>query len=534
MKNKVKLCRQINGGKSKSYLAAAAWIANFGVVPLFLLAAFLLVPAFFFFLNLLLVVTHVLETIRPLLFSYYNQLHINCRRHNCNKFNSVQYSDFKPSFVPIFQPCVKGLMVFLVNIVLLCASSLPALAGSDHILARGESFALPLPSMKKFNVGNKEVITYRFDEKKRVLLMRGARQGHTEILVWNDNNALPEKHQVFVISKIQEAKFLHLAELLSSLGLETKLHLPHLKVTGELNSLGQYLQYKQIEAANPTVILDGATLAASLKKSIIAEIYQLFFNDYKESIQCHVEHTEISCAYPANEAPSESMKQQLITKFKISFIELNNQRFKKNYSFKLRLIQLEQLDGEELRLGLEQLSASLGDLLKLPLQTIVEKNAFLLSQKKVRMNTLAEPQGLLRPMAPAEFQIGADVPYVSSNPNGTIAQTQWQFAGLKVRLTIENFGEKIKVNYESELTRPSISTNGRQTSISGNKEKSSIVIDLQRPTQIFQISLKTDAENIDQMPFLNRIPLLGELFKSKSSQNNYKMITGLLEVTEHE
>ncbi len=533
----IKICRQQCGGKQLDYFAAAAiastWISNFGVVPLFLLAAFLFAPAFFFFLNLLLFVTHVLETIRPLLFSYNDELHINGRRYNCNKFNSVQYSDFKPSFLPIFHPCVKEIVVFSAFIVLLGASTTPIFAESDHIIAKGESLTLTLPTMKKFNIGNKEVLSYRFDEAKKTLIMRGARLGHTEVLIWKSKMDAPEKHQVFVITKIQEAKYLHLAELLASLGLETKLHLPHLQVSGELKSLTQYLQFKKIQHLHSELLLDATELEHSLKNKIIGDIYKAFFNDYRESISCQISQSDIVCTYPLNEAPTDSLKKFLSEKYRVQFFEQNNQRLKKNYSFKLRLIQLEQLDGEELRLGLDQLSASLGDLLKLPLQSVVEKNAVLLTMKKVKMNTLAEPQGLLRPMHPAEFQIGSDVPFVIANTNGTTAQTQWQFAGLKVKITIENLGEMIKINYETELTKPSAGSS-QQVSISGNKEKSSIVINLNNPTKIFQVTLKTDAENIDQMPFLNRIPLLGELFKSKSSQNNYKMITGIIEVAEHE
>lgn len=191
---------------------------------------------------------------------------------------------------------------------------------------------------------------------------------------------------------------------------------------------------------------------------------------------------------------------------------------------------MEQMDGEELRLGLEQLSATLGDLIKVPLNIIVEKNNVLLAQKKVQMSTLAEPLGLIRPGSPAEFKIGAEVPYSTASKDG-VSMTQWQFAGLSVKVLMENMGDKIMITYETELTKPSAESNG---AISGNKEKSSIVIDLDSPTKMFQISLKTDAKSTDQLPFLNRIPLLGELFKSKSTQSNYKMITGIIEVKTHE
>ena len=278
------------------------------------------------------------------------------------------------------------------------------------------------------------------------------------------------------------------------------------------------------------MILDEANLSRELKKEALADIYQLFFNDYKDSVSCKVLYSDITCLIPSNEVIGESLKKHLSEKYKVTLLEINNQKLGNNYSFKLKLIQLEQLDGEELRLGLEQLSTTLGELLKVPLNKIVEKNAVLLSQKKVVMNTLAEPSGLIRPQSPAEFQIGADIPYVTTSKEG-VSNTSWQFAGLKVKVTLENLGDKIKINYETELTKPSGENNN---SISGNKERSSVVVPLGEATQLFQVVLKTDAKGVDQMPFLNRIPILGELFKSRSSQNNYKMITGILEVKNNE
>jgi Flp pilus assembly secretin CpaC len=504
-------------------VTASGWIANLGVVPLFLLAAFLFAPAFFAFLNLLFSVTHVLETIGKLL---YNRDHN--RRINTNISSNINKSNFKLSFLPILSQCVKGIFGFLLLNLLFSGTSLQA---EDYIISRGQSMSLKLPDMTRFNVGNKEVLTYKLNESNKTLLIRGVSLGASEILVWNKGESTPTPHQIFVISKVQEAKFLHLAQVLGSLGLETKVRLPHLQVSGVIGSLKQYLQYKKIQNQHSDIILDEATLKTELKREILADVFQLFFNDYKDSLKCEVNFSEVTCLYPANEAPSATLKKYLSDKYRVMFIEHNNQKFRSNYSFKMKLIQMEQMDGEELRLGLEQLSASLGDLISIPLNKIVEKNAVLLAQKKVQMNTLAEPIGLIRPMSPAEFQIGADVPYTTTGKDGYITQTQWQFAGLKIKITLENIGDKVQINYETELTKPSSETNG---SISGNKEKSSVVIDLNSPTQIFQISLKTEAKGVDQMPFINRIPLLGELFKSKSSQNNYKMITGIIEVKIHE
>lgn len=520
MKNKIKSRLKKDGpyrnNGDKNYFAA--WIANLGVVPLFLLVAFLFAPAFFFFLNLLFVVTHVLETIRQLLSRY---------RYN----NSLHYN-FKPSFLPSKYPCVKGIVALpAISFALLLPLKINAETLShDLILAKGQSMELSLPSMEKFNIGNREAITYRLNEKSKKLLIRGTKLGHSEILVWNKDKTV-ETYQIFIISKIQEAKFLHLAEITSQLGLDSKIVIPHVRVSGILKNHTQYFDYKKILEQNKEILLDEVQLSSELKNKIFASVYTAFFDDYKESINCNSEFSEISCFYPENEAPSEFLKKFITEKYKINLIQKNNQQLKKNYSLKIKLIQLEQLDGEDLRLGLEQVSASLADFFSTSLEKIVQKNQVLLAQTKVRMSTLAEPQTLIRPLTPAEMQIGAEIPF--KKVNGHNPNTEWKFAGLKIKILLENYGEKIKINYETELTQPTNDINGA-TSISGNKEKSSVIIPLKAAIKIFQLSLRTEGKSTEQMPFLNAIPLLGELFKSKSMQNNYKTITGIIEVTEND
>jgi len=494
----------------------AAWIANLGVVPLFLLAAFLLAPAFFFFLSLLLLVTHVLETIGQLLSSY--------------RCNYSLYLNFKPYFLPSNSSCVKGIFLITCIFNLSCPLN-AAMTSRDIILARGQSTEISLPALDKFNVGNPQVLTYKLNEKSKNLIIRGNQLGHSEILVWKKNNTM-ESYQVFVISKLQEAKLLNLAQSASFLGLESQTQVPHIRIFGTIKSLNSYLDYKKILEQNKESILDEVELNPILKNKIFAKIYTAFFDDFKDSIKCSTEFSEIICFYPENESPSEHLKKSLTDKYKIQLIQTNNQQFKKNYTLKIKLIQLEQIDGEELRLGLEQVSGNLSDFLTTPIEKIIQKNSVLLAQKKVRLSTLAEPQTIIRALTPAEVQIGADIPFKNINSNNA-QSTDWKFAGLRIKIVLENFGEKIKINFETELTQPTSDSSGN-TSISGNKEKSSVVIPLKTATKIFQISLKTDGKSQDSLPFLNAVPLLGELFKSKSNQSNFKSINGIIEVEEND
>ena len=522
MKQKIKSRLKKDGNYIKKFKKTnyfVAWIANLGVVPLFLFVAFLLAPAFFFFLNLLFVVTHVLETIRQLLSRY--------------RYNDSLYNNFKPYFLPTKRSCVKGIVILgtISLSVLIPTNSKAETIARSIVLARGQSTEIQLENMEKFNIGNKQVIGYRLEEKRKKLLLRGTQLGHTEILIWNKDRTI-DTYQIFIVSKHQEAKFLNLADNLDHLGLESTILIPHIKASGELKNLAKYLDYKKLLDQNKEIFLDEVKLNSELKNKIYAQVYSSFFDDFKESISCKTEFSNISCFYPENEAPSEFLKKHLTEKYKINLIQQNNQQFKKNYLIKIKLIQLEQLDGEELRLGLEQVSGNLGDFLTIPIEKIIQKNQILLAQKKVRMSTLAEPQSLIRPLAPTEMQIGSEIPFKNMNSHKS-ERVVWKFAGLKINILLENYGDKVKINYATELTQPNSEAN-EVSSISGNKEKSSVIIPLGRAVKIFQLSLKTQGKSTDQMPFLSAIPLLGELFKSKSSQNNYKSITGIIEVSEND
>ncbi len=497
--------------------AASKWIANLGVVPLFLLSAFLLAPAFLAFLNLLFVVTHVLETIGKLLYNRIFDSGINT-----NIFSLLTLKSFKPFFLPIKSPCVKGFFIFLA----LIASSQTTMA-QDIVIGKGESAILPISPLGQFSVGNKEVLSYKFQENNKSLMIRGAKIGNSEVVLWKKGADKPEIIQVFVISKMQESKILQLSQALRGLGLETEMSLPHLRVKGLIKEKFQYLTYKKILKKHGEVLIDETRLDFGLKKTLLTDVYLILLNDYKDQTKCTFESSLFRCFYPANEKISEALKSNLEQEFAVQFIETSAQKLAQNYWYKIKIVQLEQLDGEEIKLGLEELNTSLGEIIKLPINQIIEKNTILLSQKKVSMSTLAEPSGMIRPTAPAEFQVGAEVPFQSVSKDGSATQLQWQFAGLKIKLDIENMGEKLKANYEAELTKPSSETNG---SISGSKGKSSIVAELKTPIILFQMSLKTDALGTNQLPYLNRIPIIGELFKSKSSQSNFKTITAILEI----
>ena len=311
----------------KNYLvAAAAWIANFGVVPLFLLVAFLFAPAFFFFLNLLFVVTHVLETIRKLLciFNYHIRLNFN----------------FKPSFLPIKSLCVKGIVLISCALSLKTAKAFDQAKNHDLIIARGQSVQLTFNDLVKFNFSNKQVIAYQFNEHKHSMIIRGIQLGHCEFMVWHKDQTEVETFEIYVISKFQETKLIHIGLWAEKLGLESSINMPHVRIWGTLKSINQYLEYKKLLSKEADSIIDDVEISPEVSKKIIAEIYTAFFRDYKDSISCNMQKSTLSCEYPNNDSPSESLKKFLSEKYKVEWIQKSGQKSQKNYLVKLKLILL--------------------------------------------------------------------------------------------------------------------------------------------------------------------------------------------------
>lgn len=526
MKKRQKKSRGIILGSDKNYFVLAAafgalskWIENFGVVPLFLFSAFLLAPAFLALRNLLFVVTHVLETIGKLLYNRNFDGGINT-----NNISLMTLKSFKPFFLPAKSPCVKGFLIFLMLVI----STHPVNA-RDLVLGKGESLMLSDYPIRQFSVGNKEVLDYKFQEKDKSLMIRGAKIGNSELILWKSGSEKPEKLQVFVISKLQESKILQISGALRALGLESVVSLPHLRVSGIIKEKFLYITYKKFLKKHSDILIDETSVDIKLKKQLLSEVYLILLNDYKDQTKCTFESSQFKCFYPSNEKISEGLKKNLEESFGLDFIEVSTQKLGQNYWYKIKIVQMEQLDGEEMKLGLEELNTSIGEILTLPINKIIEKNAIVLNQKKISISTLAEPKGMIRPQSSAEFQVGAEVPFTISSKDGLSNQLQWQFAGLKIKLDIENMGEQIKALYQTELTKPSNDNNG---GISGSKGKSSIIIHLNKPIVLFQMLLKTDAASVNQMPYLNRIPIIGELFKSKSHQNNFKTITAIFEINQ--
>ncbi len=477
----------------------SGWIANLGVVPLFFIAFLRAAPILFLVLALLVFVTRVLETILNLLWvKIENRLVVLSR----------------------MALIVKAILLFS----LLGGHASQAYANlkveKDLILARGEQKELTFPQgLTKFSIGNSEVLAKK--HMGNTLLIKGKSMGFSDLKIWHKDKT-QSHYRIYVLSKSDQLNNIQLAEALKDLSLELKVSGHLIIVAGTIESLDDYQLLKKMQNSHQDNLLFHIQLSKTLKGKIIGEIYEHLFRESMNSFRCQDNYLQIECRYSETQKISENVIKYLKGKFNIEFIPTKAPV--KNYRVKLKLIQLERLDGKEISFGLNQLSAKMGDFFEQGLVSLINQNLILLRHSNTHASTLAEPESLTTLNQNVLMEVGSEIPFRADALNAI--NTQWKFAGLRIKLSLSPEAKFLKLKYQTEFTRPV------EGSISGSKNEAEVNVMSNEPFELFKITFKTQTEDRVGIPVLEDIPLLGEIFKSKSDVSTYKTITGLAVVEE--
>lgn len=470
-----------------------ACTANLGVVPLFLLAAFLFAPAALCLALRRFSVTAVLEAMIISL----------------SKSQSLVF--LKLLNVTIGLVFVKGLL-------LLPAAAFAQTSPSDLVLAKGEQKELSFSGLKKFSVGNPEVISYKLQPKTGKLLVKGKRVGFTDIIIWT--KAGKETLSLYVLSKQKFLKTFQLADALKNLNLSIDIKGPIMTASGTVTEFSDYLYLQKIKGQFQEQVFFKINLDPGLRNHIIGQIYKKLYANGFSSISCQADWLDLLCFYEGTN--NQNLLKQLSTFYRVSFIEQDSRLRHKNYRLKLKLIQLEKMDGQEINIGLDKLQTSVGNLFEFGIRRLIDDNLIFLTRSNMDLSTLAEPELVVNLNTPQTIEIGSQIPYQNIAQQGAtvIAPIDWRFAGLRIKTKVTESYGKLLLDYETEFSRPV------QQAISGSKEISSALLEVGVPMKIFQIGFQTTSNSQQGIPLISEIPILKHLFESKSDQRTFKQIYG--------
>jgi len=471
--------------------------ANLGVVPLFLLAAFLFAPIALFFALRRFSVTAVLEAIY---ISLINKLDIS-------KFKNLTIT-----------------LLFVKVILSQCIAKSPPPDKIDLILAQGEQKEIEIKQLSKLSIGNRAILTHRYLSKTKKILIKGKQVGFSDLIFWDGK--IKKIYHVYVLSKQKFLKTYQLAETLKDLNLTIDIKGPIMSAGGEINNFADYLYLHKIKEQYKDQIFFKITLNKKLKDFITSKIYEILFNNGFQSIYCQNEWLILNCFY--NGDKNKKLIEQLKNDYKINFIQQESQFKQKNFTLKLKLFQIERSDGKEIQLGFDKLEASVSKIFDFGLKKLIEDNIVFLQKSNLEISTLAEPELVVNLDTPQSIEIGSEIPYqtIKTANQQVIAPVEWKFAGLKITTKFKDHFGKIKLTYQTEFTRP------MGEAINGSKEKSSAIIEPGSQIKLFKIGYKTTGKSKTGIPFLTDIPILKHLFESKTDVETFKEIHGFLSFEE--
>ena len=479
--------------------APSSWIANLGVVPLLRSAAFLFAPIARCFALRRFSVIAVLE--------------------------AIGISQLKTYSLTVLKSLNLTRSLFFVKIFLLwpCAT-FAQISSSDIVLARGEQKELTYPGLKNFSVGNSTIISYRHQPRTGKILIKGKKVGFTDLVVWTGSGR--ETVSIYVLSKQKFMKTFQLADALKNLNLTIDIKGPVMTASGTLSDFADYLYLQKIKGQFQEQVYFKIALEPILRNHIIGQVYKKLFANGFSAVSCQADWLDILCFYEGHQNPD--LLKQLASFYRVSFVQQDSRLKHKNYMLKMKLVQLERLDGREIHLGMDKLQTSVRELFTDGIRKLVDDNMIALSKSHMDLSSLAEPESIVNIGTAQVTEIGSQIPYQNIAQKGStvIAPIDWRFAGLKIKTKITESYGKLMLEYETEFTRP------MGQSINGSKETSSALLDIGVPLKVFQIGFQTTAKDRQGIPLLSDIPILKHLFESKSDQKTYKQIYGYVVIEE--
>ncbi|HLE10931.1 MAG: hypothetical protein A2504_09225 [Bdellovibrionales bacterium RIFOXYD12_FULL_39_22] len=497
------------------YLVAVGCMANFGVVPLIRFCALRSAPTFLRFLALLLSVTLVLEAIIKLL-SFNDKNDPGKRVFVTSPILSVKLFAIIPIITIAFWPVHSWALD-------------NGQTQNDIVISIGEHYELPLPNMKKFTIGNHEVLSHKLTEQKR-LIIKGIKLGYSELVVW-EQAGTKQEFQVYILSKEKQLKLSHYLQTLHNFNIDATLSGPLIVIRGTISSLSQLKIIRQLTNKAPDIFHLAAHFNQALRNEIIGDIYKQFYEQYIDHIICEDNLLDINCRYTDTNDVDEKFLSIISQKYGANLVKMASNVADKKYLLRLKIIQMEKMNGEELGLGLDSMSGQLSDLFTGGLTSLLKNNSLLLEEQAVDMSTLAEPEIVIIPGKEVEIEVGGDIPLAINNPDDNDKRVLFfKFAGIKIKIKIEKHNDKFMANYKTEFSRPGENND----SVTGNKESSAALVAKGTPLQLFQIGFKTVDNATRSLPLINKIPLIRTIFSSKSGHSNHKKISGIILLEEYE
>lgn len=369
---------------------------------------------------------------------------------------------------------VGGLAALLCSLTLATAATAEAIGATPapqvfEVAAGGQRTLRLDKPVQRVAVGDGEIAQVK-PLNKQELLLQGMRPGTTTLLVWHKSAAAPLDYRIQVSKAVDEAVLGDYPGL-------------RLKASGDLLLLGGTVaSLEQHEAARQVAVhADGSG------KAPLLDTVELPFSS---QVLVDVRIVEMS---------RKVIKQAGINLFSSASNAITYGTFAPNSSV------FNAGFGAPISKALNLLLASpSGDIRSI--LSILEGNGF--------ARTLAQPSLVAQSGQSANFIAGGEIPITVTQPQG---QSTTQFKPYGIRLDVAPTvlaGDRIAMKIASEVSEPVFKTDEELSHLTSRRAETTIELGDGESFVIGGLVSQSVAKNIDKIPGLGDIPVLGTFFKS--------------------
>jgi len=431
----------------------------------------------------------------------------------------------------------KPLSLSLLLLLLLQNPSLALEAPSPPIewipIQKGEQYRIKLPSLTRYSVGDKTIISARYLTKGNELLIKGKSVGTSDLIVWTKKMT---KTYTFEVSKRNKEIFLPpqvLFKMLQGLeGIHTETVGKELLIKGEIHStqdaqkIGDFLKLtgprSRLLAKPSRLALQTAQLEinAKLKR---AGLWNLSISQEGDTLLLEGDITSQLELERANSLSREVwpfikntlkvvLNKESLIHVQIFLVEVNKSKFHElGLSWDKNIPNILSINS-----GSFSGSFSMSSLLKQ-----------ISSEGDARM--IAHPEIALLGKTEAQIFAGGKIPLKLTSAEHS--EVEWKEFGLKIKLkSLGVSGRRLRMNVQSEMS--SLDWSKQIEGIPAILESSvSSTLDFTSGKPIFLSGLikSEQAKNTEGLPFLGSIPILGVLFSSKNfRESRSELLVGVL------
>lgn len=464
------------------------WIENFGVVPLLANIFFLFEPAFFLFSFLLILVCCVLDAI-----IFTPETYI--------------FKILRTQFLSFIQQVVKILLLAL-TLGPICSAAM----AKDWFLSIGEQVEISTSKMKKFSVGNSQVIKHKHNISKQTLLIKAKSLGFSDVIIWQPEGKTT--HRFYVSSKREHLNKMEALQALNHTSLKAKIWGDFVYVTGKVTNEADYLIYSKVKEAKNINFIWKINLDKNVRNSIFKKVYEEAYHLGVKGIHCSIHGgIDILCKYKANK------KMDFSTIANQLGIKIQKERpgtKVNNYKLTLYLFSIESREDAQGTFGIDRIESELESALSKGASFTVGKILYQDNETSIKTIT----QQSLETSLDESFQLelGTEVPI--KNTTQSTSTTEWKFSGLRFSGKLQIKEDTFFLKQKSFLTTPS------NEGISGPKTSSAIFLRNLDFVKAFEISFKNSSKSKSGIPILKDLPF----FSSNTEQLTYKKVIGYIKL----